>query len=404
MKTQEDKTAATKPPYKIPSMAEIEALPKNGYDVVSTFSGCGGSCLGYRMAGFNVAWANEFIPAAQDTYVANHPSTILDKRDIRKIQPKEILDILGKNAGEIDLLDGSPPCAAFSTAGKRSDGWGTVKSYSDSKQRVDDLFFEYSRILEGLQPKTFIAENVSGLVKGVAKGYFKEILKRLQDCGYRVSARVLDAKWLGVPQSRQRLIFVGVRNDMGIEPSHPSPLPYFHTVADALPWLNRGYIKDAYIHDQKGKYAVKTVDVGSSTAPTITANSMGHHHIGVPVPTEEELRACSMERYAIGKEWDNLKEGEGSDKYINLTRSHRDRPCPTICASHGSGNKAGVTHPTEKRKFYIIELKRLCAFPDDFQLTGSFSQQWERLGRSVPPVMMMHIANHVKGILDRCAG
>jgi len=206
MKTQEDKTAATKPPYKIPSMAEIEALPKNGYDVVSTFSGCGGSCLGYRMAGFNVAWANEFIPAAQDTYVANHPSTILDKRDIRKIQPKEILDILGKNAGEIDLLDGSPPCAAFSTAGKRSDGWGTVKSYSDSKQRVDDLFFEYSRILEGLQPKTFIAENVSGLVKGVAKGYFKEILKRLQDCGYRVSARVLDAKWLGVPQSRQRLI------------------------------------------------------------------------------------------------------------------------------------------------------------------------------------------------------
>ncbi len=112
------------------------------------------------------------------------------------------------------MLDGSPPCASFSTAGKREEGWGKVKLYSDARQRTDDLFFEYARILKGLQPKVFVAENVAGLVRGTAKGYFKLILAELKDCGYRVEARLLDARWLGVPQMRERVIFVGVRNDL----------------------------------------------------------------------------------------------------------------------------------------------------------------------------------------------
>ena len=76
-------------------MAEIAAVPDNGLRVVSTFSGCGGSCLGYRMAGYRVLWASEFIPAAAETYRANHPDTILDTRDIRKVQPEEILEAIG---------------------------------------------------------------------------------------------------------------------------------------------------------------------------------------------------------------------------------------------------------------------------------------------------------------------
>ncbi len=132
-------------------------------------------------------------------------------------------------AGELDLFDGSPPCASFSTAGKREAGWGKVKDYSDTKQRTDDLFLEYVRLLRGLQPKVFVAENVSGLVKGVAKGYFLEILAALKASGYRVTCRVLDAQWLGVPQQRQRTIFVGVREDLGLDPVHPkaASLPLF---------------------------------------------------------------------------------------------------------------------------------------------------------------------------------
>jgi DNA (cytosine-5)-methyltransferase 1 len=173
-----------KPPYRVPSMGEIAALPWNGLTVASTFSGCGGSSLGYRMAGFRVLYANEFVAAARDTYAANAaPYTVLDPRDIRTLQPADVLAALQLPAGELDVLDGSPPCASFSTAGKRQKDWGKVKTYSETAQRTDDLFFEFARILRGVQPRVFIAENVSGLVKGVAKGYFLDILWKAEQ-GY----------------------------------------------------------------------------------------------------------------------------------------------------------------------------------------------------------------------------
>jgi site-specific DNA-cytosine methylase len=100
-------------------MDEIRAVPPNGYRVVSLFTGAGGSCCGFAMAGFRTLWASEFVPAARDTYTANWPDTILDGRDIRQVQPEEILDAVGLRAGEVDVLEGSPPCASFSMAGKR---------------------------------------------------------------------------------------------------------------------------------------------------------------------------------------------------------------------------------------------------------------------------------------------
>jgi DNA (cytosine-5)-methyltransferase 1 len=156
-------TQPEKPPYLVPSMAEVMALPPNGYRVISTFAGAGGSSTGYRMAGFKVIWANEFVTAARETYGANMDSaTILDGRDIREVDPAEILEATGLEVGELDVLDGSPPCASFSTAGKGAKEWGKVRSYSDTSQRTDDLFLEYARLVAGLKPKVFVAENVSG--------------------------------------------------------------------------------------------------------------------------------------------------------------------------------------------------------------------------------------------------
>jgi DNA (cytosine-5)-methyltransferase 1 len=369
-----------KPPYRVPSMTEIAAIPWNGFTAASTFSGCGGSSLGYRMAGFRVLYANEFIPAAQDSYRANAADyTFLDTRDIRTVQPHDILEKIGLAPGELDLFDGSPPCASFSTAGKREAGWGKVKKYSDSEQRTDDLFFEFARLLRGLQPKTFVAENVSGLVKGTAKGYFLEILRELKSCGYKVACKVLDAQWLGVPQARQRTIFVGVRNNLPAEPAHPVPLPHRYTIKDALPWIVSAE------EDTGGAWGAG--DVTHRPSPTIRAGGVGHLYV------EAE---ADISKYCTGKEWGSLKEGEQSDKYFNLVRADRDKPSPTICASHGSPGIASVTHPTERRKFSIAELKRICGFPDDFKLTGTYAQQWERCGRSVPPVMMSHIAATVR--------
>tara|TARA_R110002126_G_C10434108_1_gene498401 strand:+ start:433 stop:1584 length:1152 start_codon:yes stop_codon:yes gene_type:complete len=376
----------SKPAYQVPTMEQIQAIPWNGLTVASTFSGCGGSCLGYRMAGYRVVWANEFVPAAQDSYNANKAeSCFLDTRDIRTVKAEEILEQSGLARGELDLFDGSPPCQAFSTAGKREKGWGKEKKYEHgATQKNEQLFDEYIRLLDGLQPKVFVAENVSGLVKGTAKGMFLEILAGMKGCGYRVKCKLLDAQWLGVPQTRQRVIFVGVREDLDFEPVHPKPLPYRYSVRDAIPNI---------ISVESGPTGFGAGSLkADAPAPAVSA-SMQSPYSAHKVEVESE---ASLEGYATGSEWEKLKQGEQFDKYFSLVRSHTEKPSGAILASHGSPGIASVTHPTEKRKFTIAELRRICAFPDDFELKGSYAQQWERLGNSVPPLMMRAVAERIR--------
>jgi DNA (cytosine-5)-methyltransferase 1 len=380
---------ALRPPYRAPSMEEINALEPNGFKVVSTFAGGGGSSLGYRMAGFQILWVNEFIEAARETYAANaRPYTIIDGRDIRTVEAADILKATGLAVGELDVFDGSPPCASFSTSGKREKGWGKVKAYSDGAQRSDDLFFEFARLLEGLQPKVFVAENVSGLVKGTAKGYFKLIHRRLEECGYRVQARLLNAKWLGVPQSRERTIFVGVRRDLNMSPAHPTPLPYVYTVRDALPWLRSA------VHDTSGAFSSGPFTDKPCPAITVGVNSVNSRHYQVAGPEPEP--ETDISRYEIGAEWGRIGLGEASAKIFQFIRSHPDKPAQTVTACGGRTSTACIAHPYERRKFSIAELKRICGFPDDFIAKGTYAQQWERLGRAVPPMMMSHIAATIR--------
>ena len=407
-----------KPAYCVPAMTDIAAIPLNGYKVVSTFSGCGGSSLGYRMAGFKVLWANEFVKEAQEVYRANFPDTLLDTRDIRRVDPGDILAATGLKRGELDLLDGSPPCSSFSTAGKRSKGWGKARAYSTGHvQRTDDLFFEFVRLLDGLQPRAFVAENVSGLVKGVGKGYFLAILAALRGAGYRVRSQLLDAQWLGVPQARQRLIFVGTRLDLDVEPAFPAPLAYRYSVRDALPWI--GSLR----WDSGGQHGSRVFDVGKKPMQAVLGSNGGAQRgyiVGVecangfnghamlpasgPAPTIQASRPVKvrvepesdMRRFAVGRELDKLGQGQQSGRYFQLTRAALADPSGTITASGGNASTAAVAHPTECRKFSIAELRRICAFPDDFILTGTYAQQWERVGRAVPPVMMRAIAETIR--------
>lgn len=357
-----------KPEYKVPSMREIEQMPWNGYKVVSTFSGGGGSCLGYRLANFRVLYANEFVEEAQKTYKANHPQSYLDCRDIRTVSGNSLLNAVGLTAGEVDIFDGSPPCCAFSTAGKREKGWGEQRAYSDGKtQRADDLFFEYARLIKEVQPKVFIAENVSGLVKGTAKGYFKLILQELKNCGYEVKAALLNAKWLGVPQARERIIFMGVRLDLvekyGVHPTFPKPLPYQYTLQDAFRDLDPSNENEA----AKLRETIKKYKI---------------YEVLQKIPKNPK------------------KVMSGSDimggSYFSLVRESMYEPCGTLCQTAGVASAAGICHPLEDRKFTIAELKRITSIPDDFILTGDYQQQCERLGRMVPPVMMSHIAKTVE--------
>jgi len=344
-------------------------------------------------------------------------------------------------------------CASFSTAGKRDvDSRQGKRKYSDTKQRTDDLFYEFTRLLEGLRPKVFIAENVSGLTKGAAKGYFLDILGALKDCGYVVEVKVLDAQYLGVPQMRARAIFMGVRRDLGARPIWPDPLPYGYTVRDALPWLVAldkdlnlkrefdaelsadrpaptvpatkeggswpGYSAEMEvervplraIHDTSGQFSQGDITDRPCPAITVGVNALDSYHYQIeealvpkhqpdliPPPVEPE---SDMSRFATGAEWDKVPVGGQSEKYFQLTKPDPERPCPTVTQLGGNAGLASVCHPTEKRKFSIGELKRICGFPDDFVLTGSYAQQWERLGRAVPPVMMAHVARCVLKVLE----
>lgn len=174
--------------------------------VISTFAGGGGSSLGYHMAGYRELLAVEWDDNAVDTLRTNFPHLDVYHGDIAKLSVDDVLTRTGLAVGRLDVLDGSPPCQGFSTAGKR-----------DMGDERNQLFREYVRLLRGLRPRVFVMENVSGMVNGKMKLIFAEILRELKFSGYVVSARLLNAKHYGVPQSRERMIFVGVRDDLSAE-------------------------------------------------------------------------------------------------------------------------------------------------------------------------------------------
>ena len=192
------------------------------FTYLSLFAGCGGSSLGYKWAGGHGVAAVEFDANACETYRLNFPDTPVIERDIAKVTAEELLALTGLQVGELDILDGSPPCQGFSTAGKRV--------LTDPR---NSLFREYVRLIEGLQPKVFVMENVSGMVKGKMKFVFREIMLALKATGYTVRCKLLNAMYFNVPQSRERLIWIGVRPDIGKGPEFPKAQGKPMTVREA---------------------------------------------------------------------------------------------------------------------------------------------------------------------------
>ncbi len=246
----------------IPTVAEIRRQ-KKGPVAISLFAGCGGSSTGLNLAGFDVRYANEFISIAADCYAANWPKTKLDRRDVRKVSAEAILKAIGKRRGEVDLMDASPPCKLYSQAARHA----RVKKNDDDEimysekvfQRVDDLFDHAIRILKGVKPKAFTMENVVGLTQESSAPQFNEFLSKMRGAGYVVKATILDASWLGVPQSRRRVVFIGIRKDLKIQPPEIYPLTRQMVCQDVLP------------HAAKMHYGGKGYFSAQLPHPTITA-------------------------------------------------------------------------------------------------------------------------------------
>jgi DNA (cytosine-5)-methyltransferase 1 len=319
----------------------------NAPTVVSLFAGCGGSSLGYSMAGYRELLAVEWDKNAIETFHLNFPEVEIYAGDIHNLTIEEML-VDGLKPGELDVLDGSPPCQGFSTAGKRQ--------MDDDRNQ---LFREYVRILRGLQPKVFVMENVSGMVKGKMKLIFAEIMRELKASGYKVSARLMNAMYFNVPQSRQRMIFIGIREDGGIDkPSFPkaitSPLPC------------------GYCHYSDG----------------------------------ETLSGIELERWKVippGGNWQDLPRRliNGKAKYSNFHRK-LDGTKPAFTVGKEEHYSSGrFYHWIEPRRINDIELKRIGGYPDEFVFVGDGKTVHKRIGNSVPPLFMRSIAKHIRENLLR---
>jgi DNA (cytosine-5)-methyltransferase 1 len=190
---------------------------------ISLFCGCGGSSLGYTQAGFESVAAVDNNPLACETYSINFPQTEVLNLDITQVDPLELISSQKINVGELDLLDSSPPCQGFSIAGKR-----------DPLDIRNELFLYVKYFIEEIKPKTFIIENVDGLLKGPMKGIFNTIIDELKKTNYRIKWKSVNSIYYGVPQSRQRVIIMGIREDLNLEPVFPEHEPTINFIGDVI--------------------------------------------------------------------------------------------------------------------------------------------------------------------------
>ncbi len=296
--------------------------------IVSLFSGAGGLDLGLKWAGHEIVWANDIFLDAAATYKANFGNHI-DTRDIRDIPSSEI-----PNG---DVVVGGFPCQGFSVA-----NWG--RSTDDPRNQ---LFREMVRVIRDKQPRYFVAENVKGLVSMGKGKVLEQITTEFSDAGYRVCRQVVNAADYGVPQMRMRLLILGVREDLGNEPSFP-PLPSHSTPTKAKmlglhPWLSVG---EALAH----------------------------------LPEPEDGRHIPNHEYSLYKLRFN---GHLGHRFIEPSR-----PAPTVT---GRGDERGgvvvLHHPNNRRRMSARELAAVQSFPDNFVFSGPKSSAYRQIANAVPPLL-----------------
>jgi len=326
--------------------------------VVSLFAGCGGSSLGYKQAGYDVRLAVEWDTGAADVYRRNFPETNVFEGDIADLTAEEALRVTALEPGELDVLDGSPPCQGFSTAGKRK--------FADTRNR---LFEEYVRMLEVFKPKMLVIENVSGLRKGKMKLIFAEMTRALKDAGYKVSCRELNAWWYGVPQDRRRLIWVGVRQDLAPEPGHPEPTVTVPVSAGRALGAAEVQLRNP---DFENKWKA-----GSDVSPALTNLAKQY--------------------------WPIMRPGESGGKYhpkgqlFGLIKLNPERPAPTLVKHGGASNLCHWLYP---RYLNCQEAALLQGFPGWFVFPDKVNLWRNLIGNSVSPPMARAIGRHLLTLLE----
>jgi len=331
-------------------LKDLESVPKNGLTVMSTFSCGGGSSMGYKLAGCDVIAANDIDPE-----MAYHYKLNLKPKHYYLCPIKDLLTTkLPDELFNLDILDGSPPCSTFSMAGSREKSWGKDKHFREgqSKQVLSDLFFDYLDLVEHLKPKVAIAENVKGMIQGNAKGYVKLVMERFKEIGYRTQLFLVNAADCGVPQKRERVFFIALRNDIDkpkllLSPKHR--------------WISAG--------EATSDLQVLTDNEIRDTRPT----------------------GIDLDWWYLTKQGDDYGDtirrlGKDREKYWNHIRWNKEGVRRTLAATHEQFNHWDVC-----RKLTYREWKRLGSFPDDYQAKTDKIGKY-MIGMSVPPRMTEQVA------------
>lgn len=343
--------------------------------VIDLFAGVGGLSLGFEMAGFEVALANEFDPSIAEAYKKNRPGTKMIVEDITKLPVDETF---GPYEGKVTAVIGGPPCQGFSQKGSR-------KSINDPR---NFLFRYYFEAVKRVKPKYFVIENVPNLLT-TEGGYFKdEIVELFSGIGYVVSCGVLCAADFGVPQDRHRTCILGKLG--ATEPvSLPKPNGTHTTVWDAISDLSylesgEGAEEQGYRNAPQSNYQ-RMLRAGSDEL----CNHIATRH------SKTTLERLEMIAPECGKEM--LPEEHHTKSIYSGTwcRMKKDGIAKTITTRYDTPSSGEFTHPYLNRAITTREAARIQSFPDTFRFYGSKSSQMKQVGNAVPPLLGKAIAERI---------
>ena len=371
-------------------------------NTIDLFSGCGGMTLGFQWAGFNSVLASDIDENCELTFTTNFPETPFLCGDISEFE-KENFDKLLQNQ-TIDIVIGGPPCQGFSLANKNRN-----KVSEDPRNK---LFYEFIKIINWYNPKAFVMENVKGLLSMEKGAVIKQIQKEFENAGlngYEVKTKILKASDFGVPQSRERVIIIGFRKDLGLFPEFPrKKFSHDITVDEAisdLPKIEAGEGKE--ISDYK-KSPQNDYQLFMRKNSDKIYNHIAMRHTKRLI---ERFKAIQSGKNFVDV-WEThgaVKRGNPTEKsQIKFSQNNQrlfgNKPAPTIAASFQSN----FIHPHLNRNFTAREGARLQSFPDNFIFKGMRTKmswekglsQYQQIGNAVPPLLAYEIAKQIKETLE----
>lgn len=364
---------------------EYIELNNNALYMMDLFCGAGGFSVGCQWAGFTPIFGIDYFKPAMATWAYNHPNAIGCLGDIRKLSPSTVKHMLrAKGIEKITLLTGGVPCQGFSVANRK---------HNDNDER-NFLFLEYMKYVQEFKPDFIILENLSGL-RYTANGAFENrIIESMSDLGYIVKVSVLNAIDYGVPQYRQRLLFVGVKSDLSYADNYCFPAPCFgadsyRTLEDALtdlPSLKAGEKSEEYAFMPKNEYQRIMRGIKNSINSNQPICLMNHDAPRHPLSTVKRIG--------------DTKPGEPLyEKYQQKIRLRYDKPSPTQLAG-GVRPSFQFGHPSDSRGLTTRERARIQSFPDYYEFKGGIVQERVQTGNAVPPLLIYEVVKEIKKLID----